>query len=189
MESLEAYERTLVWTGQRVAGVRGDDFERPTPCTEWNVRAVVAHLVAGIWYYAALATGDAVERLTRGLSDLVGDDAFVSYDRAARVGLEAWRRPGAMDRICTLPFGEVAGRSALAVHQADVLVHGWDVAEATHQDATMDEPLAAFALDTARGFIKPEMRGRAYAAARPEPPGGDAAARLLAVVGRDPAWR
>ena len=191
MEVLGAYERTLVWTGQRVAGVRADDLGHPTPCTEWDVRALAAHIVAGIWYFKALAADEPVEDLMRGLSDLVGDDPFASYDQAGRAGLAAWRGDGALDRSCRLPMGERPGREALAIHQADLLIHGWDLAEATHQDGTMDPELAAFALETERWFVQPEMRGprRAYAPARPDDEGAAVQERLLALVGRSPNWR
>jgi uncharacterized protein (TIGR03086 family) len=191
MEVLPAYERTLVWTGQRVAGVRPDDLGHPTPCTEWDVRALVAHIVAGIWYFKALAAGEPVEDLMRGLTDLVGDDPLASYDQAARAGLDAWRGAGALDRSYRLPMGERPGREALAIHQADLLIHGWDLAEATHQDATMDPELAAFALATERWFVQPEMRGpkRAYAAAVPDAAASSDQEHLLALVGRTASWR
>jgi uncharacterized protein (TIGR03086 family) len=191
MDALTAYERTLVWTGQRIAGVRADNLAEPTPCRDWDLRALVAHVVAGIWYFKALAATERVEDLMRGLSDLVGDDPFASYDQAARAGLEAWRAPGVLDRRYAMPLGEQPGRQALAIHQADLLIHGWDVAEATHQDATMDPELAEFALATERSFIRPEMRGpgRAYDAAVADPNAVTSQDRLLAFVGRTATWR
>jgi len=191
MEVLGAYERTLVWTGQRVAGVRPDDLDHPTPCTDWDVRALLAHIVAGIWFFKALAAGEPVDDLMRSLSDLVGDDPFASYNEAARAGLAAWRGEGALDRSCRLPMGERPGREALAIHQADLLIHGWDLAEATYQDATIEPELATVALETERWFVQPEMRGpkRAYAAARSESAARDDEERLLALVGRSASWR
>jgi len=191
MEALPAYEQTLVWAGQRIAGVRADDLDLASPCRDWPVRAVVAHIVAGIWYFKALAAREPVADLMRGLSDLVGDDPFASYDRAGRAALDAWRAPGALDATYALPLGERPGREALAIHQADLLVHGWDVAEATHQDSTIDLPLAGFALATLSGVIVPPMRGpgRAYGPARTTRPDADDEERLLALVGRTSAWR
>jgi uncharacterized protein (TIGR03086 family) len=191
MDALTAYEQTLVWTGQRVAGVRADNLGQPTPCDEWDLRALVAHVVAGIWYFKALAARERVADLLQGLSDLVGDDPFASYDEAARAGLEAWRQPGVLDATYAMPLGDEPGHRALAIHQADLLIHGWDVAEATHQDATMDSELAEFALATERSFIRPEMRGpgRAYRAARTDAAGSSPQDRLLAFVGRTPGWR
>jgi uncharacterized protein (TIGR03086 family) len=190
MDPMAAYQQTVVWTGQRVAGVRTEDFGLPTPCTEWDVRALLAHLVAAIWFFMALAAGEPVADLMKSLTDLVGDDPFASYDQAARAGLEAWGTAGALDRTYTLPMGERSGSEALRIHQADLLLHGWDLAEATHQDSTIPPELAAFALETERWFVQPGMRGagRAYAAARTAADESDEA-RLLAFAGRDPRWR
>jgi hypothetical protein len=87
-------------------------------------------------------------------------------------------------------MGERSGSEALRIHQADLLLHGWDLAEATHQDATIVPELAAFALETERWFVQPGMRGpgRAYAAERATSSPGNQD-RLLAFAGRDPAWR
>jgi len=191
MDALAAYEQTLVWTGQRIAGVRADNLGAATPCRDWNLRALVAHVVAGIWYFKALASNESIEKLMRGLSDLIGDDPFASYDRAARAGLETWRAPGALDRIYPMPLGDQPGRDALAIHQADLLIHGWDVAEATHQDATMPADLAEFALETERSFIRAEMRGpgRPYDAVRTDFEITGPQDRLLAFVGRSPTWK
>jgi uncharacterized protein (TIGR03086 family) len=191
MDSLTAYEQTLVWTGQRIAGVRADNLGAPTPCRAWDLRALVAHVVAGIWYFKALASGEPIEQLMRGLSDLVGADPFASYDHAARAGLEAWRIPGVLDRSYAMPLGDQPGRDALAIHQADLLIHGWDVAESTHQDATMPPELAEFSLGTERSFIRPEMRGpgRAYGEPCRESSAAAPQDRLLAFVGRSPTWR
>jgi uncharacterized protein (TIGR03086 family) len=190
MDPMAAYQQTVVWTGQRVAGVRAEDLDLATPCVEWDVRALLAHLVAAIWYFKALAAGEPVADLMRSLTDLVGDDPFASYDAAARAGLEAWGAPGALDRTYTLPMGERPGREALRIHQADLLLHGWDLAEATHQDSTIAPELAGFALETERWFVQPGMRGagRAYAAERTAADDSDEA-RLLAFTGRDPRWR
>jgi len=190
MDPLAAYQQTVVWTGQRVAGVRPEDLELPTPCTEWDVRALLAHLIAAIWYFKALAAGEPVAELMRTLSDLVGDDPFASYDHAARAGLDAWSTAGALERAYALPMGERSGADALRIHQADLLLHGWDLAEATHQDATLDPELARFALETEQWFVQPAMRGlrRAYAAELAADGTSDEA-RLLAFAGRTSGWR
>src|SRR5260370_40835851 len=39
--------RALDATGDLVAGVRDDQWDAPTPCTGWNVRHLVNHVVGG----------------------------------------------------------------------------------------------------------------------------------------------
>ena len=45
MELLEALTQTFDHTTEIVAGVRTDQLDRPTPCDEWELRAVLAHMI------------------------------------------------------------------------------------------------------------------------------------------------
>jgi uncharacterized protein (TIGR03086 family) len=90
---------------------------------------------------------------------------------------DAFSQPGVIER--TGP--------ALGIAFADQLLHGWDLAKATGQDATMPAGLAeaAYAMvhgrftdDQRKGVFKPEVQVGADASAQD---------RLLAYTGRDPA--
>jgi uncharacterized protein (TIGR03086 family) len=75
---------------------------------------------------------------------------------------------------------------ALGVAFTDALIHGWDVAQATGQDATMPDGLAQAAYTTIHGRFTDEQRKGLFA---PEVPvAGDATPqqRLLAYTGRTP---
>src|SRR5260370_8838595 len=49
--------RALDATGDLVAGVRDDQWDAPTPCTGWNVRDLVNHVVGGNLAFARLPPG------------------------------------------------------------------------------------------------------------------------------------
>src|SRR5260370_8001843 len=49
--------RALDATGDLVAGVRDDQWDAPTPCTGWNVRDLVNHVVGGNLAFASLLRG------------------------------------------------------------------------------------------------------------------------------------
>ena len=75
---------------------------------------------------------------------------------------------------------------ALGIAFSDLLLHGWDLARATHQDPTMPDGLAQAAYDTIYGKFSDEQRGGMF---KPEIPiGADASPqqKLLAYTGRDP---
>ena len=76
---------------------------------------------------------------------------------------------------------------SLGIAFSDQLLHGWDLAKATAQDATMPEglPEQAFSIihgkfteEQRRGIFKPEVTVAANASAQD---------RLLAYAGRDPS--
>lgn len=45
MDLQAIHAETLRGTARVVDGVRADQLEKPTPCTEWDVRALINHMV------------------------------------------------------------------------------------------------------------------------------------------------
>ncbi len=71
-------EQALELTGRLVAGVKPDQWELPTACTEWNVRQLVDHLVSGQQLFARVLRGKPFEQAVaavRSVEDRLGDDA------------------------------------------------------------------------------------------------------------------
>jgi uncharacterized protein (TIGR03086 family) len=121
------------------------------------------------------------------IPDLLGDDPGSAYDQTIADYREAIGRPGAAERMVTLPFGEVPGEVAMDLAAVDLLIHCWDLARATGQSYS---PSPAF-VDAAAAFtqvsIPPEARdGDAFAAEVPAPRGASALERLIAYTGRRP---
>ena len=82
--------------------------------------------------------------------------------------------------------------AALGIGSIEFLVHAWDFAQATGQQARVLEGLAAHVLEVADQIITPEVRssGGGFADAVPAGPGADVMDRLIAFTGRNvPAGR
>ena len=85
-------------------------------------------------------------------------------------------------------FGEQPGPFYLGLATADMLLHGWDLAQAIGVPYTMDEEAAAEVLSNMRGMLKPEMRGegKAFADELLIHQSASVHERLLAFSGRNP---
>ena len=175
-------------TGRVMAGVEADQLGAPTPCSEWDVRALVNHttsVVARMRFAAARAAA------TPGLEDddFVGSDPGAIFQRIAAATLAAWSEPGALDGSCALPNGrEVPADAAARVNVVDTLVHGWDLAVATGQDPTIDPALASAALEFSHAFVTDELRGsgRPFRAAIESTAAASPSDELVAFLGRRP---
>ena len=77
MDIVELYERALDQAGQIVAGVSPDQFGLPTPCSEWDVRTLLEHVVGGNWNSAAAAEGPPPQR--GGTDDLPAIDRLAAF--------------------------------------------------------------------------------------------------------------
>jgi uncharacterized protein (TIGR03086 family) len=189
LDIVTAYERTLAWTGACVAAATPSHVHADTPCPEWDVGAVVEHVLSALLAYTMIATEGGIDRARLAPPEAVEDRYQPVYAALAADALAAWRRPGVLDEPCEFLRQTMARRDALAIHVVDVLVHGWDIAVASGAAPGRDDELAVTALALAEGFMSDTMRGSGYWGEA-----GSAAAdagpwdMLLAFVGRDPQW-
>lgn len=154
----------------------------PTPCSDFNVRALVNHIVFDVQVFTATISGG-----QRGSpdADLVGDDWLAAYSSSADALLSAWRRRGTGGTLTTR-MGEIPATWAVGQHASDLVVHAWDVARATGNVAELDPELAAAALGWGRENLKPEFRGQAFGSEVPVPDDAPAYDRLAGFFGRTP---
>ena len=186
MDIIRVHERALDEAARLVGGVRSDQMGLPTPCSEWDVRALIAHLVAGNVRFLGVAEGKRAERgpVT---PDVLGDDPAGAYRRSAEALKQAWRDPARLDQQCELPFGVMPGRAALAVHLVETVAHAWDLAKATGQQPAFDPDVIQAAAQFAHSTL-PEDRPPGTPFAAPVPVADDLSAldRLAAFLGRTP---
>ena len=181
----ELHDRALAGTRRYVAAIGDDQWGDPTPCEDWDVRELVNHIVSGNFWAGELARGKTIEEVGDRLDgDMLGDDATAAYDESARAASEAFRAPGAMEAACAVSYGPVPGEVYAGHRFIDVLVHGWDLAVATGQDADLDPAL----MQACREVIEPQLeafRGAgAFGAELRATPGASAQDQFLAMLGR-----
>jgi uncharacterized protein (TIGR03086 family) len=172
---------------RRLRLVEPDDWRRPTPCSECDVRVLVNHVVGANVRYRLLLHGAPTEQVeaTRAV-DHLGDDALASFVATADGVVGCFREPGALDRVVHHATGDRTGRALLSMRILDAAIHGWDLARAIGADERLDDDVVAFLLaDTADLDVGP--RQRAFAPADADVP-RDASpqARLLHRLGRHP---
>jgi uncharacterized protein (TIGR03086 family) len=179
------HRQALDATGRTVAGIRPDQLAAPTPAGDWDVRALLNHVVAGNLWAGELAAGKTIDEVGDRLDgDVLGDDPSAAYDASAKVAGDAFAAPGALDAPCAVSYGPVPG-SVYAGHRfLDVLIHGWDLAVATGQDTSLDPALVDALLEVIEPQVDLLRASGAFGPAVETPPDADAQTRLLATLGR-----
>ena len=131
----EVHARALEVTRRYVGGVDTPDWDKPSVCSEWNVRELVNHIVSGNLWVPELVGGKSIEDVGDRLDgDVLGADPVTAYESSEAVAAAAFRSPGAMDAPVAVSYGPVPGSVYCGHRFLDVLIHGWDVAESTGQD-------------------------------------------------------
>jgi uncharacterized protein (TIGR03083 family) len=155
-DALALYQRAAQVMHETLANVQPAQLGNPTPCSEWDVQALITHVIYSMECFAPVADSDAIARM-------VGDNSMVSYfDGNAAGFVEFSGIPGAIEiAIDGYDLGDsviedflgVVHRDAEAKGWAvdtsmlracfmDALVHSWDIGVSTGQDATLPEALA-----------------------------------------------
>ena len=165
--------------------IGADDWGKPTPCAEWDVRALVNHVVGELLWAPPLVEGQTVADVgDRFDGDVLGSDPVATTDGAAAAARDSFASTGALDRTVHLSFGDFSGDNYCWQLISDLLVHAWDLARGIGADDVMDPSLA----EQVHDFLAPmlaQMAGSPYFAA-PVEAASDASAqdRLLAATGR-----
>ena len=170
---------------RRVRAIRDDQWGSPTPCTEWDVRALVNHVVTEQLWAPLLLEGATVEDVgDRFEGDQLGADPVTAWASAAAAAREAFAAPGALRRSVELSYGRRPAQGYCQEMTLDLAVHAWDLARAIQADERLDEQLVEEAL----AFIEPQVGQLAgtglFAAPIDVAEDADAQTRLLALLGR-----
>jgi uncharacterized protein (TIGR03086 family) len=131
---VDLYEAAVNLTLKVMEGIQPQQRWDPTPCTDWNVQAVMDHLLGGT--ASAIANLSGQERKApRGEADAE------EFAIATAQVLELAKTPGVMEKTITTSRGETMGGQLLMGSFMDVLIHGWDLAKGTGQDTTLPADL------------------------------------------------
>ena len=172
-----------------VANVDASKLGQPTPCTEWDVRTLLNHLIVWTSYsLEARANGESVGQ------DLIDRDfaAAPGFAAAYRAQLDraltAWADPATWERSLDVMGSPMPSADVAALNIAEMVLHGWDLAAATGQAYTVSEPAAAAAMRAVEANADLFRQYKGFAEPVEVPPAGSALDRVLALSGRDPAW-
>ena len=187
MDTVALMNRVLDEVTRLVDGVQPAQLANPTPCSEWTVRDVINHVAGGARMVGmSIEKGSVPDELVGQFmtGDNLGDDPKGSFHQATDYVKECYSAPGALEKMVTLPFGQMPGEAALKYGAFDVTTHAADLARATGQEPA-DPDLYAEALVIGRQFVGPELRQPGvFAPEQPAPAGAAACDALLAFAGR-----
>lgn len=185
MDIIKLFERAAADFRARLEKVT--DWTVPTPCTEWNARALSNHVLNETMWVPPLVEGKTIAEVGASLDgDLLGDDALAAWDAATDALLAAVSQPDALKRTVQLSMGPREASSYLTEVTADITVHTWDLARAVGADERLDPVLVDLAAAHLAPIIDSARQAGVFAAEVPVPQDADAQTKLIALTGRTP---
>ncbi|GAA1359952.1 TIGR03086 family metal-binding protein [Streptomyces beijiangensis] len=188
------HRRVMETTTGVVAAVRPGQLALPTPCGEWNLSQLLAHMTGQNHGFAAVARGERSDASV--FADRpVDEDPAAGFAASAADVLTAFAEPGVLERGFWLPEIRdgitLPGRIAVGFHFIDYVVHGWDVAASLGVPITFDAEVLAAGVPIAEAVPDDTSRkaaGAAFAPGLDSTPDAAPFDRILRLLGRDPGW-
>ena len=178
-------EMAIKATREVLAQVPVDSLNSTTPCAQWNVAALIDHIVGGQFFFAS-AVRD--EQSSEGESNFSSGDFLASFDEGSAKCLASFAQPGVLEAMHVLPFGTMPGFAFAGLAATDTFTHAWDLAKATGQSTDLAPELARQLLEQSRANISESVRNEAgspFGFEKTAPPNAFAADELAAFLGRE----
>ncbi|HEX3326133.1 MAG TPA: TIGR03086 family metal-binding protein [Actinomycetota bacterium] len=179
------FKRASQHFGTLVEQIRDDQWSNSTPCSEWDVRQLVRHLVYEDLWAPPLFEGETIEGVgDRFEGDILGSDPKAAWQQAQKGAETAIESDGAMEKIVHLSWGDEKGEEYTSQLLLDHLVHAWDLARGIGADDQMDPDVLEYVY--ARWKDREEMiRGAGvFGDQQDSPADANTQTKLLALLGR-----
>jgi uncharacterized protein (TIGR03086 family) len=154
------------------------DQPKPTPCAHFTAHELAEHLLGSLAQVGSMAGGAALTVPDQGsLEDKVSVLAGQAVD--------AWR---AVDLDGTVPGPggkDVPAMFLASILPLELLLHGWDLAQASGQQLKVSDEVVSYVHDLSRGVIS-QGRGSSFSDEITPAADADAVERFAAYAGRTP---
>jgi uncharacterized protein (TIGR03086 family) len=186
MDTVDLHRRAVAEFDTRVRSIPDDAWSRPTPCPDWDVRALVNHLVNEDKWTAPLISGKTVEEVGDAFDgDLLGDDPQSAWNGAAAEARSAVDGVADdLDRLVHVSWGQIPASEYIQQLWIDHLIHAWDLARGIGGDEKLDPELVEICYQGAAPQEEFLKSTGAFGGKVEPPPGADLQTKLLAVFGR-----
>ncbi len=169
---------------RRVAAIRDDQWAAATPCTEWDVRDLVNHLVAEDLWAPHLLAGATLEEVgDRFDGDVLGSDPRQAWISARDGALAAATHEALVGTVHT-SMGAIPADAYLLQLFSDHLVHAWDLARAIGGDEQLPPDLVERCYEASKPYEEMMKGSGLFGQTIAPPPGASPQDELLALYGR-----
>jgi uncharacterized protein (TIGR03086 family) len=184
MNNSDAFRRASDGFMQRARQISPEQWSASTPCTEWDVRALVNHVGGEYLWVAELMQGKTIADVGTSLDgDVLGTDPVARVAGAQNSAASSFEAPGAADKSVPLSFGETAAMDYAQQMAVDSVIHSWDLARAIGADDTLDPDLVDYTYQYLQKVAAAWRSGGAFGPEH-EPADDSIQAKMLALTGR-----
>jgi uncharacterized protein (TIGR03086 family) len=186
-DTLLYLDRAIAAVEPMVASVSSSDHSRSTPCSDFDLGTLVAHLIGGLRGFADVGEG-APMRFDAD-PDITTDSLSDEYRKAADRLVAAFRTTGMLDRSFAMPWGHTTGAQLMGFELIELIVHGWDISRSLGRTSPFEDDLVEATLFGAQQWVDDSVRTpQLFGPEVPVPADALVLDRLVGFLGRQPDW-
>lgn len=142
MDSKILFTRVLDQVTECVLVVEASQLNRPTPCTDWNLRELLNHTVYELLWMPDLLEGKTVKEVgDKYEGDVLGDRVQTAWQNATGAAKAAVEKTK-LDSPVHLSSSDKSADDYIAEMAMEVLVHGWDICQALDYTLLFEQDVA-----------------------------------------------
>lgn len=146
---LAALEKLSGELSAALRSITDDQWSLATPCTDWDLTALVDHVTGGNWFTRWIFGGiSADEAMTRTMEQFSGGSA-TSEQATSSVAdqLTVFTRPGVLGNTWNHVVGDLTGCQVLRLRLHDLIVHTWDIGQTVDAPAVLPNDLVNWGIE------------------------------------------
>jgi uncharacterized protein (TIGR03086 family) len=179
------YTKALTNYADAVQQIGADQWHNSTPCTEWDVSALMNHLVGEQLWLPPLLDGKTIAEVGDVYDgDVLGDDPVGAWDKAADAAAASVTELKDLQSVTHLSFGDFPAEEYLMQMLFDLHIHGWDLRSGIGADTVMDEELTEFLFPWTERTMGAYLAAGVVAPPPPIPDDANRQTQMLALAGR-----
>lgn len=188
MDPKELFARAVQQGTTCVRYVADEHLTNSTPCTEWDLKALLNHMVYELMWVRNIVLGKTVEEVgDRYDHGVLSSNLHSNWQHAADSALVAVKNAD-LNAPAHLSYADVPMAQYIQEIAGDIFVHTWDVSRGLHCTLQLDEDVAREVYN----FFKPrsqEIRDSGGVGPEvPVPQDASVQTRLIGFFGRRPDW-
>lgn len=122
--------------------VKSEVLNLPTPCSEWDVEKLAGHMVYELAWVEPIVQGKTIKQVgSKYEGDLLHNSAATAWQHYANLATKAASQANP-NAIAHLSYADKPVKNYLSEVAGDLIIHGWDLAEALGVSYKIDPKIA-----------------------------------------------
>lgn len=184
MDARNLFKAALEQATAMIKCVENSHFRNPTPCTDWDCRTLVNHMLYELLWVPDLLEGKTIAGVgSKYDGDLVGSDLHHNWHIAAHKAANAVNVAD-VSRTVHLSYADVPAENYIKEIGGDILIHAWDVGQSLCCSLIFDTDVAQAVYDNILPRKDEFARSGLFCTPINVPQDANIQTKLLALVGR-----